>query len=638
MAYVEKLFNVNFLEYASYVIRDRAIPHVDDGLKPVQRRILHSLLEIDDGKFHKVANVVGHCMKYHPHGDASIVSALVVLANKDLFIEKQGNFGNIFTGDDASAARYIECRSLPFAKRVLYNPDLTTYVPSYDSRNKEPVVFPAKIPVVLVQGAEGIAVGMSTKILPHNLLEVLEAVKARLRGKALPLYPDFPTGGFVDASGYDEGMGSVLVRAKIDMSDPKRLVIRELPFGSSTESLISSIENASRKGKIKIGSINDYTTDKVEIEIQLPRGVYANDLMDALFAFTDCEQSINVNLLVIQNELPTTMTIPQIIEHHATQLQIILKKELELELSRLLDSIHARTLERIFIEEGIYKRIEQMDSADGIRAAVLEGFEPFMKTIKRNITSEDLERLLKIPIRRISLYDINKAKNEVDEIRARIKEQRARLRDITSYAEEFLEGIITEKSEDFPRRSTLASFSRVEARSAAIRNLSLRYDEKTGYVGTAVSGGKTLFEVSEFDKILIVRKDGSYSVHPVNEKQFFGTGLHSVLRADKETLAAVVHTIVYRNKERQIYIKRCRIEKFILEKNYSLISEKDKLLFHTDSTRGVITLEYKPQPRLRVLKEQFAIEDYLVKGCDARGVRLTSKELAKIRIRVKGSK
>ena len=311
MAYVEKLFNSHFLEYASYVIKDRAIPHIDDGLKPVQRRILHSLLEIDDGKFHKVANVVGHCMKYHPHGDASIGVALVLLANKELFIERQGNFGNIFTGDDASAARYIECRVLPFAKRVLHNPDLTTYLPSYDGRNKEPLVFPAKIPVILVQGAEGIAVGMSTKILPHNLTEVLEALKSRLRGRKVELLPDFPTGGLVDASNYEEGMGSVLVRAKIDTGDPKRLIIRELPFGSNTESLISSIENAARKGKIKIGSISDYTTEKVEIEIQLPRGVYAEDLMDALFAFTDCEQSINVNLLIIRDGLPTVMTIPR---------------------------------------------------------------------------------------------------------------------------------------------------------------------------------------------------------------------------------------------------------------------------------------------------------------------------------------
>ena len=288
MAYVRKIFNENFMEYASYVIKDRAIPHLDDGLKPVQRRILHSLFEMDDGKFHKVANVVGHCMKYHPHGDASIYSALVVLANKDLFIDKQGNFGNIYTGDEASAARYIECRALPLAKKILYNPEITKYDDSYDGRNREPVVFPAKIPVVLVHGAEGIAVGMSTRILPHNFIEVLEAMSACLRGKKFALYPDFPTAGLMDAANYADGGGSVLVRAKIDTSDPKRIVIRELPFGATTTSLIDSIENAARKNKVKIASISDFTAEDVEIEIKLPRGVYTQEVVDALYAFTDC--------------------------------------------------------------------------------------------------------------------------------------------------------------------------------------------------------------------------------------------------------------------------------------------------------------------------------------------------------------
>jgi topoisomerase-4 subunit A len=636
MAYVDKLFNTNFLEYASYVIKDRAIPHIDDGLKPVQRRILHSLLEIDDGKFHKVANVVGHCMKYHPHGDASIGSALVVLANKDLFIEKQGNFGNNFTGDEASAARYIECRALPFAKKILYNPELTEYVPSYDGRNKEPVVFPAKIPVILVQGAEGIAVGMSTKILPHNIIEVLQAVKDRLRGQRRELLPDFPTGGLVDASAYDEGMGSVLVRAKIDTSDPKRLVIRELPFGTTTESLIASIENAARKGKIKVGSINDYTTEKVEIEIQLQRGVYTQDVVDALYAFTDCEQSISVNLLVIKDGLPVAMKVSEVIDHHARQLQAILKKELKIELGHLQDRLHARTLERIFIEERLYKRIEDKDTQEKVKYAVLTGFEPFMDEIKREITDDDLERLLKIPIRRISLYDINKAKREVEEILARIKEVKAHLKDIVSYAEAFLDGIISGRREEFPRLTEITSFSKVEARSAAARNLNLRYDDKTGYLGYQVSGGKSLFEVSEFDRVLIIKKDGSYSVHPVSEKQFFGSGVLNVVLADKDELAGVTHTIIYRNEEsKQLYIKRTVIEKYIMEKNYDLVPDRGKLLAYTTRTKGVVHLTYKPKPNLRVLEEGFPIEDYLVKGTDARGVRLSTKEVKKIRISAK---
>ncbi|MCL2721262.1 MAG: DNA topoisomerase IV subunit A, partial [Treponema sp.] len=317
MAYIKNLFDRNFLEYASYVIKDRAIPDLEDGLKPVQRRILHSLFEMDDGKYHKVATVSGHCAKYHPHGEQSINPALVVLANKELFIDKQGNFGNIFTGDDAAAPRYIECRVTPLAKDIFYNPKLTSWAESYDGRNKEPVLFPAKIPVILILGVEGIAVGMSTKILPHNAIEVLEAEIACLTGKKFELYPDFPTGGYVDVSGYEGGNGKVLVRAKLDTSDPKRILITELPFGSTTESIINSIDNAARNGRIKILGINDFTTDKVEIEIKLARGVYAQETVDALFAFTECEQSISINLLVIKNGLPAVMTVNEIIKYHA---------------------------------------------------------------------------------------------------------------------------------------------------------------------------------------------------------------------------------------------------------------------------------------------------------------------------------
>ena len=443
MAYVKHLFDRNFLEYASYVIKDRAIPDLEDGLKPVQRRILHSLFEMDEGKFIKVANVVGHCMQYHPHGDASIGDALVVLANKDIFIEKQGNFGNIFTGDAASAARYIECRVTPLAKRVFFNPKLTIYIDSYDGRKKEPVLFPAKIPVVLAVGAEGIAVGMSTKILPHNLVEILEAEKAALRGKPFALYPDFPTGGFVDVSGYNDGNGKVLVRAKLDTSDPKKIVIRELPFGSTTESMTASIEAASRAGKLKIAGINDYTTEQVEIEIRLQRGVYSDETVDALFAFTECEKSISCSLLVIKNNFPVVMTVTEVIQHHAKQVVSILTKELEIEKTELGEKLHARTLERIFIEEGVYKLIEKQKTAETVENAVLKGFTPFLKEVgKRGVSHDDVERLLKIPIRRISLYDINRAEEERAAILSRVKEINALLKDVPSYAAAFLDSVI----------------------------------------------------------------------------------------------------------------------------------------------------------------------------------------------------
>lgn len=625
MAYANKLFNTNFLEYASYVIKDRAIPHLNDGLKPVQRRILHSLLEMDDGKFHKVANVVGHCMRYHPHGDASIYSALVVLANKELFIDKQGNFGNIYTGDEASAARYIECRIKPLAKQILYNPELTRFEDSYDGRNKEPVTFPAKIPLVIVLGAEGIAVGMSTKILPHNYVEVLEAMKASLLGKKFSLYPDFPTGGLIDVSEYDEGMGKVLVRAKLDTSDPKRIVIRELPHGSSTDSLISSIEAAVKKNKVKIAEINDYTSEDVEIEIKLARGVYSEETVDALYAFTDCETSISVNLLVIKDEKPVMMRISDIIDFHGKQLLDILTKELKLEQGHLRDRLHARTLEQIFVEERIYKKIEQMKTSKGVIDAVIKGFEPFADQIKREVTVEDVERLLKIPIRRISLYDINKAKKEMQEIRARLKEIAAHLKNIKAYAVSFLDGLIETAAEEYTRKTEIISFEKVDVREAAQRNLSLKYDKDTGYLGYGLTSGMHLFNVSVYDRVLVVRKSGFYSVMDVPEKIFVDKGMLACGHADKENLAKKIFTVIYKNKEGYPYIKRCSIEQYILDKTYPLIPEDATVVKLTTDQDVEAVVSYKPKPRMKITEERFPVREYLVKSVKAQGTRIAAK-------------
>ncbi len=637
MAYANKLFNTNFLEYASYVIKDRAIPHIDDGLKPVQRRILHSLLEMDDGKFHKVANVVGHCMRYHPHGDASIYSALVVLANKELFIDKQGNFGNLFTGDEASAARYIECRVKPLAKEVLYNPELTEFESSYDGRNKEPVTFPAKLPLVLVLGAEGIAVGMSTRILPHNFVEVMEAVKASLQKKKFTLYPDFPTGGFIDVSDYDDGMGKVLVRTKLDTSDPKRIVIKDLPFGSTTESIINSIESAVKKNKVKIAEINDYTGEKVEIEIKLARGVYSEETVDALYAFTDCETSISVNLLVIKDGKPVQITVSDIIAYHSSRLVEILAKELKLEQGHLRDRLHARTLEQIFVEERIYKKIEQMKSQQGVINAVLQGFEPFHDQIKREVTVEDVERLLRIPIRRISLYDINKAKREMEEIRARLKEVKDRLANTTAYAVEFIDGLIERAGEDYRRKTEIVSFEKVDVREAAQRNLPLRYDRETGYLGYNVAGGVHLFDVSVYDRILVVRKNGFYSVIDVPEKLFVDKGMLACGHADKENLAKKVFTVIYKTKDGYPYIKRCSIEQYILDKSYPLVPEGTAVLKLTTDQNVDAVVAYKPKPRMKITEEIFPVKDYLVKSVKAAGVRLAAKEVKSAKF-VKSSK
>ncbi|HDQ14093.1 MAG TPA: DNA topoisomerase IV subunit A [Sediminispirochaeta sp.] len=632
MPFVKNIFDKNFLEYASYVIKDRAIPDVKDGLKPVQRRILHSLLEVDDGKFHKVANVVGSCMKYHPHGDASIYSALVGMANKELFIDKQGNFGNLFTGDEASAARYIECRIKPFAKKVLYSPEITEYTDSYDGRNKEPVVFPAKIPVVLIQGAEGIAVGMSTKILPHNFHEVLGAVKAALRGEEFELFPDFPGGGLVDVSDYQDGRGKVLVRAKLDTSDPKRIVIRELPFGSTTESLIASIEAAARKNKFKIASIYDYTTEEVEIEIKLARGEYSSDVVDALYAFTDCEYAISVNPLVIKENVPTVMSVTEIIRYHAGQLVKILEAELKVERGHLRDRLHARTLERIFIEERIYKQIEEMTTQEAVMLAVFEGFEPFKKEIPREITREDIERLLKIPIRRISLYDINKNRQEVEEIKGRLKEIKHHLEQITDYAVSFIDEISTESRELFPRRTKVGSFEKTDVREAAQRNLELRYDGDGGYLGYEVRGGKALFAVNQYDRVLVIRKNGIYSVIDVPDKLFVDKGMLFCGLADKEELAKYNMTLLYKNEENGgYYIKRFKIEQFIIGKTYELLPKKAKVLDFTVREDEQFLFKYKKKPRLKVLEESFAVADYLVKSVRAQGVRLTTKETRSIK-------
>ncbi|MDR1909949.1 MAG: DNA topoisomerase IV subunit A [Spirochaetaceae bacterium] len=634
MAYVKNLFDRNFLEYASYVIKDRAIPDLEDGLKPVQRRILHTLFEMDDGKFHKVANVVGSCMKYHPHGDASIGSALVVLANKDYFIERQGNFGNIYTGDAPSAARYIECRVTPLAKDVFYHPKLTEYTDSYDGRNREPVLFPAKIPVVLVMGAEGIAVGMSTKIVPHNIIEVLEAEKACLEGKKFRLYPDFPTGGIVDVSDYQDGNGRVLVRAKLDTEDPKRIVIREVPPGSTTESLINSIENAAKAGRIKIQSISDYTTEKVEIEIKLARGVYAEETVDALYAFTECEQSISVNLLVIKNSLPAVMTVTEVIQHHAKQLVAILTKELKIEKQEQQDKLHLRTLERIFIEERIYSGIEKMKTAEAVEDAVLKGFKPFMKEVgSRGVDHDDVEHLLRIPIRRISLYDINKAKDEMQAIQARIKEIDGHLKSIVAYALGFLDGIIAKVRAgegQGERRTQVGTFEKIDIKEV-VGDVPLKYDRATGYLGTAVEGEKVA-DFSPFDRVLTIRKDGSWFVADLPEKTFVGPGAWYIARADKEALAGLVFTAIYRDAAGHSCIKRCRIEGWIMNKEYSLVPTGAAVLHVDTRPKFSFTAVYKPKPRLKVLEETFKAQNFAVKSLKANGTRLSTKEITGVKI------
>ena len=476
---------------------------------------------------------------------------------------------------------------------------------------------------------------MSTRILPHNFREVIEALQAHLRGEHVQLFPDFPTGGLMEVSEYADGQGKVLVRAKLDTSDEKRIVIRELPYGTTTESLIASIENAAKRGKIKIAQISDYTSEHVEIEIRLPRGVYTQDVVDGLFAFTDCEQSISVNLLLIVGDKPRQMTVTEVIAYHARRLVELLKRELEHERGALMDRLHMRTLERIFIEERIYKRIEEERTQEGVQTAVRTGFEPFKKELIRPITDEDIERLLKIPIRRISLYDIEKNRQEVEQIRERLEEIKRHLADLTGYALAFLDGVLEKHGARFPRQTEITGFERVDVREAAVRDRTLAYDPDTGYLGTGVGRGGSVQEieaVSQYDRVLVISADGTYRVIDVPEKLFVGKGMLYAGLADKEALAERVFSVVYRNANGDTYLKRCRIEQYILEKEYSIVPEGGKPLMLTTRENVVARLRYRKKPRMQKLEDDFVVDDYLVKSVKAAGVRLSTKDLSSVKL------
>lgn len=640
MAFVKNLFDRNFIEYASYVIRDRAIPDLEDGLKPVQRRILHTLFEMDDGRFQKVANVVGQTMRYHPHGDASIYGAVVTMANRGLFLkqsprrkwesiflETQGNFGNMFTGDAASAGRYIECRISPLAKEFFVtNPHVTRYIPNYDGRGTEPEVFRAKIPVVLIMGAEGIAVGMSTKILPYNIREVLEAEIKCLRGEPFALYPDVPTGGLIDVSGYNDGNGKIITRAKFDVSDEKRIVITELPLDTTSEALLGSIDAAYRAGKIKISSVDDHSTDHCEIEIKLPRGVYARDVVDSLYAYTDCEKSISCQMLVIKDNMPVAMTAGEIIAYYARRLTLIIKDELEFERGQLTDKLHLRTLERIFVEERIYKRIEEMKTQQAVYKAVADGFVPFAAELIRPLVKEDIERLLAIPIRRISLYDISKNRAEVREINARLKEIARRLKNLTACAVEYLGTMLGKfAAGELQRRTEITRFSAVDVKEVAKRDRSLRYDEK-GYLGISVSGGRELRKVSPYDRILYVRKNGMYAVIDVPERMFINKDLCFCEVADKESVAQVLFTVIFRDPATKIVsIKRCRIQGWIMNRDYFLAPDGAEVLHVSTAEDFSFTLHYEQKARSKMVPETFHAKNFAEKGLKTLGMRVSPR-------------
>lgn len=626
---VKELMEDHYLKYASYVILDRAIPNVFDGLKPVQRRILHTLWNMHDGKLHKVANVAGQTMAYHPHGDAPITEALVNMANKGFLLDQQGNFGNIFTGDPSAAARYIETRLSVLAKETMFNPDLTAFAPSYDGRHQEPLCLPAKIPLLLMQGAEGIAVGMATSILPHNFVELLEAEIAILEGNQVEILPDFPTGGIMDASDYQQGKGKVKLRAKIEVKDPKTVVITEICYGTTTESLIRSIDEAAKRGKIKIEAIHDYTAGKVEIEIKLPRGQYAEDLINALYGYTDCEVSLSSQVIVIKDNMPVEMGVVDILHLHVAKLQDYLRRELEIQRSRYLEKIFDKTLEQIFIENRIYKKIEEIASYEKIHSVIEKGLEPYHDQLLRIPTYDDREKLLNIPIRRISRFDLEKNQEEIAATNQLLQGVEKNLKNIKKFSIGYLKGLLDKFGKDFPRQTMLEQIEQVDMRAIETRTVKVGFDPTSGFVGTKVTGDN-VFECTNFDKLLLFFKDGTYTVINIPEKQYVhheGNKVVYVGVADKQS---ILRAIYKDPKTHLCYAKRFIVTKFILDKTYRYIDEKMELLFLTTQPNLVVEMQYIPKVHQKVTKATFEMDSVLVKGVTAKGLRMSSKEVKKV--------
>ncbi|WKC57631.1 DNA topoisomerase IV subunit A [Borrelia sp. P9F1] len=625
---IKTLLRDNFLQYSSYVIKDRAIASVIDGFKPVQRRIIHSLFEMHDSNFHKVANVVGNTMKYHPHGDASIYEALVNMANKDLFIEKQGNFGNLLTGDSASASRYIECRLTPLAFDVLYSKEITSYEPSYDGRNDEPLIFPAKIPVVLIQGSEGIAVGMAAKILPHNFNEILNAVKSELLGESYELYPDFPTGGIVDVNEYADGNGKVLVRAKIEATDDNRtILIKELPFGETTESIISSIEKAIRKNYIKVTSINDFTTEHVEIELTLPRGVYANEVIEKLYHYTNCQISISVNLLLLSDRYPVTYTIADIIKFHAEHLQKVLKMELELHRDKILEKIFYKTLEQLFIEKKIYKVLETISKETEVVGIVLDNILEYRDNFHRDIVLGDIENILKIPIRKISIFDIDKNNKDIKLLGKELRSVESNIRSIRGYSIDFIDRLLAKYSKLYKRKTEISLIQSKNAREIATKNMKVYVNLKAGFVGTSLIDGEFIGHASHYDKILIFKKK-SYVVKNIEDKAFIDKNNISALVYDINNSKEQVFSIIYLNKSESLhYVKRFRIDKFITDKIYKFLDDGDEFVDFA------LSPEFVEFSTSEGVVKAISIGEFVIKSRTSVGKKISSSKLKKVKFR-----
>jgi len=632
-----------FLDYASYVILERAVPSVEDGFKPVQRRIMQSMKDLDDGRYNKVANIVGHTMQYHPHGDASIADAMVQIGQKDLLIDTQGNWGNILTGDRAAASRYIEARLSKFALDVIFNPKVTNWQSSYDGRRKEPINLPVKFPLLLAQGAEGIAVGLSTKILSHNFNELIDASIKYLKNKRFTLYPDFITGGIADFTNYNDGKrgGKVRVRAKINIVDKSTLLISELPYSTTTTSLIDSIIKANDKGKIKIKKIDDNTSSKVEILIHLPSGISPDKTIDALYAFTNCEVSISPLSCIIENNKPCFLGVSEILIKSTDNTVNILKKELEIRLMELEDQWHNFSLERIFIENKIYRNIEKEETWEGVLKAIRDGITPFTKILKREVTNDDIARLTEIKIKRISKFDIDKAKEKIENLEDQISEVKANLGNLIEFAISYFTRLKKDYSSDKNRRTEIKVFDDVDVKKVVMRNTKLYVNREEGFIGTSLRRNEYVCDCSDIDDVIVFTDNCNMMVTKVASKTFIGKNIIHVAVFKKKDVRTI-YNMVYRDGDKGFnYIKRFAVSGVTRDKLYALSSSKKPSLvkYFSANPNGEaekITINLRQNAKIKKLKWDVDFSDVMIKGRGTRGNILTKNTIKNVELKEKG--
>jgi topoisomerase IV subunit A len=640
---VTGMFKEWFLDYASYVILERAVPSINDGFKPVQRRIMQSMKDLDDGRYNKVANIVGHTMQYHPHGDASIADAMVQIGQKELLIDMQGNWGNILTGDRAAASRYIEARLSKFALEVLFNPKTTKWQASYDGRRKEPIDLPVKFPLVLAQGVEGIAVGLSTKILPHNFIELIDASIKFLKGRSFKLVPDFQTGGIADFSNYNDGLrgGKVLVRAKVSVLDKKTLVITEVPFGTTTSSLIDSIIKANDKGKIKIKRIEDNTAAEVEIVVHLPNGISPDKTIDALYAFTNCEISISPSNCIIQDNKPIFIGVSEILKISTTQTVSLLKKELEIQRNELEEQWHFTSLERIFIENRIYREIEEETTWQGVISAIDKGLKPNIKHLKRAVTEEDIVKLTEIRIKKISKFDLDKAKQQIAALEEKMAQVNHHLAHLTDYAITYFKNLKAKYGKGRERKTEIRTFEDIVATKVVIRNTKLFVNRTEGFVGTALKKDEYVTDCADIDNIIVFLKDGNMMVTKVASKTFVGKDIIHVAifkKNDKRT----IYNMIYRSgKSGPVYIKRFPVTGITREKFYNLANNTtgSKVLYFSANPNGeaeTVTVLLRAVGHLKKLKWDVDFADLAIKSRNVRGNTVTKHTVRKIELKSTG--